>query len=120
MKKVIIAGGRDLPNNPQQEEEVTDWINAALDKFPPDTVLCGDAPGIDTLGARLASAKSIPVAHFPADWNKLGKAAGPIRNKQMVDIADELWVIWDGQSPGSKNVIDLALQKGIRVLELVV
>ena len=43
---------------------------------------------------------------FPADWDKHGRAAGPIRNKQMADYADVLIAVWDGKSRGTKNMID--------------
>ena len=43
---------------------------------------------------------------FNADWNKHGRAAGPMRNKQMADYADVLIAVWDGQSKGTKNMID--------------
>jgi hypothetical protein len=41
---------------------------------------------------------------FPADWDQYGKAAGPIRNKQMAEYADALLLIWDGESKGSANM----------------
>ena len=40
------------------------------------------------------------------DWNKHGKAAGPIRNRQMAEYADCLIAVWDGKSRGTKNMID--------------
>jgi len=48
-------------------------------------ILSGCAPGADTLGIEWAEAKGIQVARFPADWNTHGRAAGPIRNQQMLD-----------------------------------
>ena len=69
-------------------------------------VVCGMARGADTLGRIWAETMELPVAKFPADWEKYGKAAGPIRNKQMADYADAAIVfIWDG-SRGSKNMIE--------------
>lgn len=44
------------------------------------------------------------ITSFPADWEKHGKAAGPIRNRQMADYADGLLLLWDGKSPGSHNM----------------
>lgn len=67
--------------------------------------VCGTARGADTLGKQWAEAHQIPVKEFPADWNQYGKAAGPIRNKQMMEYADAAIVfIWDN-SRGSANMI---------------
>jgi len=52
---------------------------------------------------------------FPAEWNKFGKAAGPKRNKEMAIAADALIAFWDGKSRGTKNMIELAKQKGLKV-----
>lgn len=54
---------------------------------------------------------------FRADWDKHGKAAGPIRNQEMLDNgkADALVAFWDGKSPGTKDMIRRAKRKGIKV-----
>jgi hypothetical protein len=54
---------------------------------------------------------------FPADWGTFGKRAGPIRNKQMLEEGkpDLVIAFWDGNSPGTKNMIDQAQAKGISV-----
>ena len=71
-----------------------------------EEVICGMARGADTWGRKWAEHHEIPIKEFPADWEKCGKAAGPIRNKQMADYADAAIVfIWDG-SRGSKNMIE--------------
>jgi NADPH-dependent 7-cyano-7-deazaguanine reductase QueF-like protein len=53
-----------------------------------------------------AKENRIELKVFPADWNKHGRAAGPIRNAQMGDYADQLVAVWDGKSKGTKNMID--------------
>jgi hypothetical protein len=53
------------------------------------------------LGDRFA----VPIASFPAKWERYGKRAGPIRNREMADYADVAVVIWDDNSPGSRNMI---------------
>jgi hypothetical protein len=50
------------------------------------TVIHGACKGADSIGARLARDEfGLKVIPFPADWKTLGKAAGPIRNQQMLD-----------------------------------
>lgn len=42
---------------------------------------------------------------MPADWDRLGKKAGMVRNAQMADYADAAIVFWDGKSNGTANMI---------------
>ena len=100
--KTIIAGCRDF----------TDYnlLKSKVDYYRKDNaiteVVCGGATGADALGENYAVQNGIPVKGFPADWNKHGKAAGPIRNRQMAEYADCLIAVWDGKSRGTKNMID--------------
>lgn len=84
-----------------------------------EEIVCGMAKGADTWGRKYAEKWKIPVKEFPADWEKYGKAAGSIRNKQMADYADAALVfIWDN-SRGSKNMIETMkkLNKPVYVVE---
>ncbi|AGO48572.1 GTP-binding domain [Cellulophaga phage phi18:3] len=108
--KVIIAGGRDF----QDYDTLKLKCNFTLSKSIDVEVVSGTCKGVDLLGERYAKEKDYPVKQFPADWSK-GKSAGPIRNKQMAEYADGLIAFWDGKSKGTKNMIDLALSKGLKV-----
>ena len=78
-------------------------------------VVCGEARGADTLGRRYAEENGYQVLSFPANWDKYGKRAGYIRNAEMAENADALVVFWDGKSRGTKNMIELASNKGIPI-----
>ena len=66
--------------------------------------VCGMARGADMYGGKWARENGIPVKKFPANWDEHGKAAGPLRNKEMGDYADAAIIfIWDG-SRGSANM----------------
>lgn len=69
------------------------------------------AVGVDTLGYRWAQCNNIPIKEMPANWNRDGKKAGPIRNRDMAEYADAAIVIWDGSSPGSRNMIENMLRR---------
>ena len=73
-------------------------------------LVCGGAMGVDNEGAHWASHHDVPVKYFRPDWNKHGKAAGPIRNQEMAKYADVLLLIWDGKSKGSLSMRD-AMEK---------
>ena len=79
-------------------------------------VVSGMAQGPDTLGEEWASARDLPVKQFPAHWNELGKRAGVVRNLEMAKHAEAAVVFWDGSSPGSKHMIDAALEHGLHLL----
>lgn len=123
--KVIIAGSRNITDLKIVEEAI------AASMFDITEVVCGDCRGVDKLGEKWAKANGIPVKHFPAEWdnfdletvtvktNRWGKrynaAAGFVRNSRMAEYADALIAIWDGQSPGTNNMIDEA---GLHLLSM--
>ena len=105
--KVIVAGSRDF--------EDYALLKKFLDKlviFRSDftEIVSGTARGADKLGERYAQEHNLAIKRFPADWEKYGKAAGHIRNRQMAEYADACVVFWDGQSKGSANMVKVALE----------
>ncbi len=104
--KVIIAGSRHIND--------IEFILNAIDEsgWEITEVVCGMASGVDRIGKAWAEEMNIPVKPFPADWNRYGKSAGPIRNGEMADYADAAIVIWDGKSRGSKNMIEQMGRRG--------
>lgn len=66
------------------------------------------AKGADTCGERYAKEHRYKIRYFPADWDRYGTAAGPIRNEEMARNADALVAFWDGKSSGTKSMIQLA------------
>jgi hypothetical protein len=107
--KVIVAGGRDFTNYALVEEAIK------ISGFEISQIVSGKAKGVDTLGEVWALANNVPVEAFPADWSQHGRAAGPIRNKQMAEYADALIAIWDGESKGTANMIQQARNKQLNV-----
>jgi hypothetical protein len=81
-------------------------------KRTPLAIVSGCARGADMFGELWAKRHDIPIVRFPADWPQYGKAAGAIRNKQMVEYADEFVIFWDGVSPGTKHMIETVKKSG--------
>lgn len=103
--KLIIAGSRGITDyNIIRDAVVSSGLWKEYGKQI--EVVCGMARGVDLLGKEFADRNKLTVHKFPADWDKYGKAAGYIRNKQMGDFADILLAIWDGKSRGTKQMID--------------
>lgn len=82
-------------------------------------VVSGNAKGVDRMGERWADDNDIPLKIMKPDWNKYKKAAGIIRNKEMADYIKEqggaVVVLWDGESKGTKNMIETAKKMDITV-----
>ena len=112
--RVIIAGGRDFNDYPLLKAKCD---NILADKTATHRIIVvsGAAKGADSLGEQYAREKGYTVERYPADWNTHGRAAGPIRNAQMANNADALIAFWDGQSKGTKSMINIAKTKGLGV-----
>ena len=110
--RLVVAGGREFENYK--------LLSTQLDKYLPDLIkthdiiiLSGCAKGADSLGEQYAREHGFAIEQHPAAWKHYGNAAGPIRNKEMTGEADAVIVFWDGQSKGSKSMINCAKEQGI-------
>ena len=106
--RVIVAGSR----NCQDYGTVARAI--AESRFEIDTLLSGSAAGVDTLGEQYAKKHGIPVERHTPDWQKYGRSAGPIRNREMAMQADALVAIHAG-GKGTENMIAEAKKRGLKI-----
>lgn len=113
MIKVIIAGGRDFNNYELLRQKMDSVLRNRQDEEI--IIVSGKARGADALGERYADERGYRVSEHPADWDRFGKAAGYIRNKEMAKEADALVAFWDGKSRGTKHMIDLAREHGLKI-----
>ena len=112
--KVIIAGGREFSDYALLCESCDKFL-CQKHQTHDIVVISGTARGADILGERYAHERGYAVEKYPADRNRDGKAAGPIRNAQMAKVADTLIAFWDGQSKGTANMIDQAKTRGLSI-----
>lgn len=96
--RVIIAGSRDISDY--------SLVTRAVEQsgFYLSAIVSGEARGVDSLGERFAQENGLPLLQFRADWETHGRAAGPLRNRQMAEYADALVAITNGSS-GTENMI---------------
>jgi predicted Rossmann fold nucleotide-binding protein DprA/Smf involved in DNA uptake len=106
--KTIVAGTRTFNDY--------EFLKDMLARFDITEVVSGGARGADALGERWAKERGLPLHRFPADWNRYGKAAGPRRNRLMAENAQALVAFWDGESRGTKHMIDVATELGLEVV----
>jgi hypothetical protein len=82
------------------------------------TVIHGNARGADKMAGEIARELGLDVLVFPAEWDKYGKAAGPIRNQQMIDEGQPDRAVafhnnlWRGK--GTKDMVTRLKKHGIR------
>ena len=108
--KTIIAGSRNFYD--------FNILQNALTNCPWEIteVVSGCARGADTLGERWAFNAHKPIKRFPANWDRDGNRAGYIRNKVMSQYAEALVAFWDGQSRGTRDMIETMKSLGRRVV----
>lgn len=103
--KLLIAGSRSI----------TDFDLESIVPEGVDTIISGGAKGIDTLAEEYADRHNIEKIIVRPEYSRYGKAAPIKRNYDMVDMCDEVLVIWDGVSRGTKSTVSYAEKKGKKV-----
>lgn len=106
--RIIICGGRHFDNY-SSLEYVMDQVMSDLDlDFSEIEVVSGHCTGADQLGELYADRNRLLCTIFPAQWEKYGRSAGPIRNSAMIDYAaeSEVPVVVAFVSPNTRGTND--------------
>jgi len=111
MTRVLVCGGRDYQN----AREMYRILDGYHTKYPVSCLIQGGARGADAIARTWAKLRGINCREFPADWDTHGKAAGPIRNQQMLDEGKPDVVIPFPGGPGTKKMIELAIANGVPI-----
>lgn len=80
--------------------------------FTPDAIVSGGAKGVDTYAREYARKKGMKLIEFFPNYEKYGKCAPLVRNKQIVDACDCVLAFWDGNSKGTKRTLEYAKENG--------
>ena len=109
MIRLLVCGSRDWTDR--------DAIRKEILALSPSVVIEGGARGADRIAKEIAIELKIDVMEYPAEWNKYGKGAGPIRNQQMLDEAHPSLVLAFPlpDSKGTWDMIRRAQDAGIEV-----
>ena len=111
MFRVIIAGSRYFDDYALLQNHADKMLSNQVDI----EIVSGGASGADALGERYAKDRGYKLKIFPADWATHGRKAGPIRNREMAEYADALLAYWDGKSRGTKNMIEEARARDLKI-----
>lgn len=102
---VLVCGGRDYRDYDSLKSFLDNlrWMTtAAGNKI--GLLVHGGATGADALANIWAFENGVPVKRFPAEWDKHGRSAGPIRNRKMFEeSAPDVVVAF----PGGKGTADM-------------
>lgn len=120
--RVLVCGGRDYNNY----YHVRDTLMKICDEYglwdengylPVDlTIITGGAKGADDMAASFAMVHWTGYEEYKADWEKYGKAAGPIRNQQMLDEGKPDLVVAFPGGRGTADMINRARMANIEVV----
>ena len=83
-----------------------------------EEIVSGGAVGVDSCAAEYAKEKGIKLTVFLPQYERYGRAAPIMRNKEIVDYADKIIAFWDGKSKGTQHNIPLAKERNtpIRII----
>lgn len=103
--KVAVIGSRGLTVND-------------LGKYLPEDIteiISGGAIGVDKCAREYALDHGIKLTEFLPEYDKYGRSAPLKRNITIIENADIVLAFWDGESRGTKNVIDNCKRMGMTV-----
>ncbi|HTN40909.1 MAG TPA: SLOG family protein [Asticcacaulis sp.] len=113
---VLVFGGRY-----ENSAAVANWlaahalseIQAKMGSVHIAKIIHGFAPGADTGGAMWADGEGYACVGYRADWKRLGKAAGPVRNRRMVNEGMPDFAIGFPGGAGTKDMLSVLVDQGI-------
>lgn len=110
---IIVCGGRDY----RDRRAVYNALDRLHAKRGIEFLIQGAADGADYLAWQWAEDRGVPCGSYPALWNEHGRAAGPIRNQQMIDEGKPDGVVAFPGGKGTADLIARARRAGLTVWE---
>lgn len=112
-KRILICGDRDYKDWMQVREYLDTISRTAI-------IIHGGARGADSIAGNLATYLNMKVIKYPADWDKYGRAAGILRNQQMLDEGHPDLVVYFHKdlenSKGTKDMVTRAVDNKIKTI----
>lgn len=113
--RILVTGSRDWTDSEAIDSALWHaWTDAGCPDRSTVTLVHGGARGADHIAAAIARRVGLNVECHPAAWDTRGRAAGKIRNAEMVNAgADVCLAFIRNESRGATHCADLAEAKGI-------
>ena len=77
-----------------------------------EEIVSGGAAGVDSCAAEYAKERGIKLTVFLPQYDRYGRAAPIMRNKEIVDYSDKIIAFWNGSSKGTLSTIKYAQKVG--------
>jgi hypothetical protein len=123
--RVLVCGGRTYGTRRTEDglqvpdEEHIATFNSYLDSIrasnPNMLIIQGGAKGADALAKAWAKKNNVECIEFRADWDTYGKAAGFLRNVEMLEVGQPDLVIGFPGSTGTAMMCKIASAAGVEV-----
>jgi hypothetical protein len=114
MTRVLVCGGRDFSDRAT--------LTAALDRLHAERgftlVIAGGARGADTMAEEWAASRGVPCDVYMAEWERLGRKAGPIRNARMLTEGNPDLVVAFPGGRGTAHMVRIARRAGVGMVEV--
>lgn len=112
--KVLVCGGREYQNI----KRVFQVLDGLTVEHGPLEIVQGGSFGADACASEWAYKRNRPDRQFPAEWHKHGRAAGPIRNQQMLEEGKPDLVVAFPGGGGTADMVRRAKAEGVPVIEV--
>jgi YspA, cpYpsA-related SLOG family len=113
LTRVLVCGDR----NWKDREYIFDRLDEMRRLYGISDIIEGCARGADRIAEQYATARHLPLHHYPAKWNSYGKVAGIYRNGDMLRNGKPDMVIAFHtalqQSKGTAHMVKIAREAGI-------
>jgi hypothetical protein len=113
--RVLVCGGRYFEDWDLLDRTLTEWYHT---QGTEPLLIHGAARGADQMAGNWATVNSCPMQVFPADWDKHGRAAGILRNIQMLEEGKPDLVFAFPGGRGTAHMKKIAREKGVEVREV--
>jgi hypothetical protein len=129
MIRVLVCGSRTFTDRDKLFNTLYDFVEERGLKSEPDnygnwlphglTIIHGGAKGADLFADEWAVVNWVPFEEYKADWDTHGRAAGHIRNQQMLDTGVDVVIAFpEGEARGTRHMMKIARAKGVEVIEV--
>lgn len=107
--KIAVVGSRSYDNK-KEFFAIMSRLVSSFDESQKLEIVSGGAKGADFFAREFALANEIPITEILPDWDRHGKSAGFVRNREIWEEADFGIAFWDGASKGTAHSFELAKQ----------